>query len=116
MLPPLQPSLQADADGALALPAKPALGLAGIAGLVCGLVPFILSVSSTHIVKIDGVTSAIYRDWVALGGAAGAILFALVCAASLREPSLTVRTRPILAIVGIVALGLVQLLRGLGKI
>jgi len=109
MLPPLHPPLQADADGALALPAKGALGLAGIAGAVCGLVPFVLSMSRAQIVTVNGVTSGTYRDWVALGGGAGAILFALVCAA-------TPRTSRVLVVLGLLGLGLVQILRGLGKI
>ncbi|HEY4179662.1 MAG TPA: hypothetical protein VGM90_22630 [Kofleriaceae bacterium] len=50
-------------------------------GLVAGAIPFFITMSSSSSVTVDGVvTSATYRDNLALGCGGAAVFFGLLCA------------------------------------
>jgi hypothetical protein len=83
-----------------------------VAGLVAGLVPFVLSASSSHTVSVNGVvTVASYRDMVAIVGGAVAIICALIALVATRKSQIGSRYAfPALVLV----LGAYQLPRGFG--
>src|SRR6266571_5130092 len=99
-------------DTDLRIPAK-FPGPIELLGGVAGLLPFVISFSSTHSTSVNGVvTNLVYRDWVAFGGGAVAALCGVVALLALRRPGKKgVRAA---AAVGLLALGGVQVARGLG--
>ena len=92
---------------------RPAALTAAIAGGIAGLVPFVLTVTTTKIATTNGHSVVTFRDWAAVGGGAVAALCGLVAIA------LAARTRAASTIglgVVVLALGGLQLGRGFGAI
>ena len=82
---------------------------AGIAGLVCGAIPFGVSFATTSSTTMNGeVTSFVYRDWLAvvLGG------LAIACGAVAVVGKRDARSVGIAALA--IALGALQVARGFG--
>lgn len=87
-----------------------------IVGLVAGIVPFMLSSSSSSSVTVNGhVVESTYRDNVAIAGGAVALLCGVLAAIAERKPSSVRGTRLAMA-VGVLALGAYQIARGFGAI
>jgi hypothetical protein len=85
-----------------------------VIGLIAGLLPFLISTSSSSSTTVNGqITSFAYRDNFALAGGAVALLCGIIAAISERKPS-DVRTKRLLVAFAIVALGGFQIARGLG--
>jgi hypothetical protein len=85
-----------------------------VAGLVAGLVPFVLSTSSSHTVTVNGVvTTASYRDMVAIVGGVVAIVCSLIALVATRKSQIGSRYAfPAVVLV----LGAYQLARGFGML
>jgi hypothetical protein len=86
---------------------------AAIAGGIAGLIPFVISSVSTSSVTENGVTIAsTYRDNVAIGAGAVALVLGIV-AAALAAKNKTGSTRLAIGI-AVIALGAFQIARGFG--
>ena len=85
-----------------------------VLGLIAGLLPFMISMSSSSSTTVNGhITSFAYRDNIALAGGAVALLCGVLAAISERKPS-DVRTKRLLFAMAIIALGGFQIVRGFG--
>lgn len=83
-----------------------------IAGAIAGAVPFAISMANASYSTVNGeVVSATYRDWVAIGGGAAAVICGLAAIAAFARA-----TKLPLAAAGlaVVALGGYQIARGFG--
>lgn len=88
---------------------KPALVIGGAAALL----PFVIHASSSSVTTVNGVvTEASYRDNVALACGVVAIVTGVIAAALARRPGM--RPQLVGALV-IIALGVWQILRGIGR-
>ncbi len=66
-----------DGDDDVTLPTNPGTGLRYV-GVGCGIVPFFVNYTTSSSETVNGqVVSAVYRNWVAVGGGALALLIGL---------------------------------------
>jgi hypothetical protein len=95
---------------------RPFPSMLEIAGIVAGIVPFVISMSSSSVQTVNGrVTSFSYSDPVAIGGGIVAALFGLVAAATLlRHTEPAKRPLRILLCLALVGGGAFHILRGFG--
>jgi hypothetical protein len=88
-----------------------------IAGVVIGLVPFVISSSSSSITTVNGhVTSFVYRDWASLSCGVVAALCGVITVLRLRRTDASARGKRLLAILALLGLGGFQVLRGVGLV
>jgi hypothetical protein len=106
--------LDADTEVAGEIAPKSPLGGAEIVALVLGLLPFVaqLSVSAQETIN-GGVIASSRHDYVALGGGAAAIIFALIGLIVALRGGRYLRKR-LIADGLLIALGLYQAARGFG--
>lgn len=96
---------------------RPFWGVAEVLGVLGAIAPFVVTVSSLKTETANGVvTKYVFRDWVAVGGGAVAILCAIAVAA--RWKGTLASKKPLRAAIAAVALalGAFHLLRGFGII
>jgi len=88
-----------------------------IAALIAGVVPFAITSSTLATETVNGRTVTWeYRDWLAIACGCMAGVGALVSAIQLRRTEPRKRALRIAILVGLLALGAVQILRGIGRI
>jgi hypothetical protein len=85
------------------------------AGIAAGLIPFGLSFHTSSATSLNGVvTSATYLDYVALAGGAVALVLGVASIGSIARVEPALRGKRIGLTVLVIALGALQIARGLG--
>lgn len=84
-------------------------------GAVAGCIPFVIHYSSASSTTVNGVvTSSSYLDYVAVAGGATAVLFGLVSLALLGKTAPDKKQLRTMFGIGLLLLGIFQLVRGFG--